>query len=155
MAAVGQVDLPQPQSRLHLNINRRSLGRSGRETALRSCRRKAQRRRRVENDPPPLWVPAVLPRYARKSARRRARDQGGPMTDTKIEVQGTCDEQFEAVREAFYKNLDEGKDIGASVTVHVEGEPVVDLWGGWTDEERTTAWERDTITNVWSTSKTL
>ena len=77
------------------------------------------------------------------------------MADTKIEVQGTCDAQFEAVREAFYKNLDEGKDVGASVTVHVEGEPVVDLWGGWTDEERTSPWERDTITNVWSTSKTM
>jgi CubicO group peptidase (beta-lactamase class C family) len=32
---------------------------------------------------------------------------------------------------------------------------VVDLWGGWADEEKTRPWERDTITNVWSTTKTM
>jgi CubicO group peptidase (beta-lactamase class C family) len=77
------------------------------------------------------------------------------VADTKTEVHGTCDEQFGPVREAFFKNLDEGRDVGASVTVFLEGEPVVDLWGGWADEARTTPWERDTITNVWSTSKTM
>jgi len=77
------------------------------------------------------------------------------MADTKTEVHGTCDEQFAPVREAFFNNLDEGKDVGASVTVFVEGEPVVDLWGGYSDEERTVPWERDTITNVWSTTKTM
>lgn len=77
------------------------------------------------------------------------------MADATTEVHGTCDEQFAAVREAFYNNLDEGKDVGASVTVFLEGEPVVDLWGGWADEERTVPWGRDTITNVWSTTKTM
>jgi CubicO group peptidase (beta-lactamase class C family) len=70
-------------------------------------------------------------------------------------IQGTCDERFEAVREAFAKNFDEEREVGASVAVFVEGEPVVDLWGGWTDEAHTVPWERDTITNVWSTSKTM
>jgi CubicO group peptidase (beta-lactamase class C family) len=32
---------------------------------------------------------------------------------------------------------------------------VVDLWGGWSDEARTTPWTRDTIVNVWSTTKTV
>jgi CubicO group peptidase (beta-lactamase class C family) len=77
------------------------------------------------------------------------------MADTKTEVHGACDAQFEAVREAFFNNLDEGKDVGASVTVYLEGEPVVDLWGGWTDEERTVPWEGGTVTNVWSTTKTM
>ncbi|MGH9047894.1 MAG: serine hydrolase domain-containing protein [Acidimicrobiales bacterium] len=75
------------------------------------------------------------------------------MTDAGI--QGTCDAQFEAVREAFTKNFENESDIGASVAVYLEGEPVVDLWGGWADEERTIPWERDSITNVWSTSKTM
>jgi CubicO group peptidase (beta-lactamase class C family) len=70
-------------------------------------------------------------------------------------IQGTCDEQFEGVREAFAKNFDEERELGASVAVFVEGEPVVDLWGGWIDEGHTQPWERDTITNVWSTSKTM
>ncbi|SEG97435.1 CubicO group peptidase, beta-lactamase class C family [Nonomuraea solani] len=44
---------------------------------------------------------------------------------------------------------------GASVAVFVDGEPVVDLWGGYADAGRTVAWERDTITHVWSTTKTM
>jgi CubicO group peptidase (beta-lactamase class C family) len=71
------------------------------------------------------------------------------------EVQGLCDERFEAVREAFRVNFDEGRDVGASVAVTVDGEPVVDLWGGCADEARTRPWERDTIVNVYSTTKTM
>ncbi|MEZ5250667.1 MAG: serine hydrolase domain-containing protein [Ilumatobacteraceae bacterium] len=37
----------------------------------------------------------------------------------------------------------------------LHGEPVVDLWGGWADHERTKPWEADTIVNVWSTTKTM
>jgi CubicO group peptidase (beta-lactamase class C family) len=77
------------------------------------------------------------------------------MADAAGEIKGTCDERFEAVREAFQKNFDQGLDVGASVAVFVEGEPVVDLWGGFADEARTVPWERDTITNVWSTTKTM
>jgi len=39
--------------------------------------------------------------------------------------------------------------------VYLHGEPVVDIWGGWADAEKTRPWERDTITNVWSTTKTM
>ncbi len=73
------------------------------------------------------------------------------MTD----IQGTCDERYQAVHSAFAANFDEGGDVGASVAVLVDGEPVVDLWGGFVDEARTTPWQRDTITNVWSTTKTM
>jgi CubicO group peptidase (beta-lactamase class C family) len=71
------------------------------------------------------------------------------------DVHGTCDSRFEGVRETLANSLDAGTDVGASVAVLVEGEPVVDIWGGFADEERTTRWERDTITNVWSTTKTM
>jgi CubicO group peptidase (beta-lactamase class C family) len=71
------------------------------------------------------------------------------------EVQGTCDERYETVRATLANSLDAGTDVGASVAVLVEGEPVVDIWGGHVDEERTKPWERDTITNVWSTTKTM
>ena len=37
----------------------------------------------------------------------------------------------------------------------VEGETVVDLWGGFADEARTRPWQRDTIVNVYSTTKTM
>ena len=71
------------------------------------------------------------------------------------EVGGTCDERFELVRTTFAKSLDAGADVGASVAVYLDGEPVVDIWGGYADEARTQPWERDTITNVWSTTKTM
>ena len=36
---------------------------------------------------------------------------------------------------------------------HVDGRAVVDLWGGWADPARSRPWERDTLVNVWSTTK--
>jgi len=71
------------------------------------------------------------------------------------EVHGTCDDRFGGVKDVLGANLDSGSDIGASVAVYLDGEPVVDLWGGWVDEEKSAPWERDTITNVWSTTKTM
>jgi len=77
------------------------------------------------------------------------------VSDATGEIQGTCDEKFAAVREAFQKNFDDELDVGASVAVYLEGESVVDLWGGFADPDRTVPWERDSITNVWSTTKTM
>jgi CubicO group peptidase (beta-lactamase class C family) len=70
------------------------------------------------------------------------------------DLHGTCTDRFSAVREALAASLD-NKDVGASVAVYVDGEPVVDLWGGHADADRTTPWERDTITHTWSTTKTM
>jgi CubicO group peptidase (beta-lactamase class C family) len=71
------------------------------------------------------------------------------------EVSGSCDPRFEQVRQAFESNFDQGLDVGASVAVFLDGEPVVDLWGGHVDVERTRPWREDTIINVWSTAKTM
>jgi CubicO group peptidase (beta-lactamase class C family) len=69
-------------------------------------------------------------------------------------LEGTCDERFGAVCDALAASLDKD-DVGASVAVYVDGEPMVDMWGGYADAERTRPWERDTITNTWSTTKTM
>ena len=71
------------------------------------------------------------------------------------EVHGTCEPRFEPVRRVLSEQIDTGADLGASVAVFVHGEPVVDIWGGWADEDKTRPWERDTLTNVWSTTKTM
>ncbi len=71
------------------------------------------------------------------------------------EIQGSFDERFAPLAEVLSGALDRGDDLGASVAVTVEGQPVVDIWGGWADAERTRPWERDTIVNVWSTTKTM
>ena len=37
------------------------------------------------------------------------------------DIQGTCDERFEAVRSALAKNLDSGEELGASIVVDIDG----------------------------------
>ena len=81
-------------------------------------------------------------------------------TFARMEIDGICDDRFTGVREAFAANFGEGaepRDVGASVAVTLHGELVVDLWGGTVDTDTATGvpWERDTIINVWSTTKTL
>jgi CubicO group peptidase (beta-lactamase class C family) len=71
------------------------------------------------------------------------------------EVHGTCDDRFIGVRDVLAANLDNGQDVGASVAVIVDGKMVVDIWGGLIDQETGAPWERDTIINVWSTTKTM
>jgi len=70
------------------------------------------------------------------------------------DIQGSYDDLFIAVPTAFAGMLDAG-DAGGSVAVLVDGEPVVDVWGGYADAGRTAPWQRDTIVNVWSVTKTM
>ena len=72
-------------------------------------------------------------------------------------IDGTCDPRFEIVRQTFKENFDQLGDVGASVAATVDGQPVVDLWGGTctTDAGPDTAWQADTIINVWSCTKTM
>ncbi|WP_330256049.1 serine hydrolase domain-containing protein [Nocardia sp. NBC_00565] len=70
------------------------------------------------------------------------------------DVRGSYDARFVGVAQALVASLD-ADDVGASAAVYVDGEPVVDIWGGYVDVERTVMWEADTIVNVWSTTKTM
>jgi CubicO group peptidase (beta-lactamase class C family) len=68
-------------------------------------------------------------------------------------IDGTCDDRFTAVRSAFERNFAEHGEMGASVCVTLDGESVVDLWGGTADSATGAAWQRDTIGVVWSCTK--
>ncbi|MEV0640410.1 serine hydrolase domain-containing protein [Streptomyces sp. NPDC050619] len=70
-------------------------------------------------------------------------------------LDGVCDPRFAEMGARLSESLDSGEELGASIAVAIDGEPVVDLWGGWTDPSRTVPWQRDTITNVWSCTKTV
>lgn len=70
-------------------------------------------------------------------------------------IDGICGDRFGAVRRELEQCLDSGDELGASIVVDVDGDVAVDLWGGHRDEARTQPWQRDTITNVWSTTKTV
>ena len=71
------------------------------------------------------------------------------------EVQGYVHDRFAAVRPVFKGNLDSGADVGAAFAATLEGETVVDLWGGYADAAKTRPWREDTIVNVYSTTKTM
>jgi CubicO group peptidase (beta-lactamase class C family) len=71
------------------------------------------------------------------------------------EIHGTCDERFESVRDALARNLDSGEELGASLVLDLDGDIVIDMWGGFRDQDQTVPWTQDTITNVWSTTKTV
>jgi CubicO group peptidase (beta-lactamase class C family) len=73
------------------------------------------------------------------------------MTD----IQGLCPPQFDAVRQAFEANFAEGQELGARFSLAVDGEIVVDLYGGWADRRETKPFGPDTLTPVFSTTKAI
>lgn len=72
-----------------------------------------------------------------------------------VDINGSCDARFAHVREAFERNFTDRGDVGASFAMTIEGEFVVDLWGGHRDAAGTEPWLPDTIVNVYSSTKTM
>jgi CubicO group peptidase (beta-lactamase class C family) len=72
-----------------------------------------------------------------------------------ISIEGTCDPRFQRVKDAFAANFETAHEVGAAVAMYIDGKPVVDLWGGHSDQARTQPWNRDTLVNVYSTTKGL
>ena len=68
-------------------------------------------------------------------------------------VSGKCDPKFERVREEFERNFKEREEVGASVCVTLDGETVVDLWGGTADVDTGKPWKEDTVSVVFSSTK--
>jgi CubicO group peptidase (beta-lactamase class C family) len=77
------------------------------------------------------------------------------MSDHPTVLGGTCSARFDPLRELFAAKLESGEDLGASLALNIDGEMVVDLWGGWADEARTVPRTENTITNVFSTTKSM
>lgn len=75
------------------------------------------------------------------------------MAASTVEIQGTCDSRFAAVRDAFASNFADFDEVGAGVALTVEGRLVVDLWGGHADAARSRPWRPDTVVNVFSSTK--
>ena len=70
-------------------------------------------------------------------------------------LNGYCDPRFQRVRDALAQGIETGEEIGASLCVNIDGEDVIDLWGGWRDKERSTPWTEDTVVAVFSATKTV
>ncbi|KAM5350914.1 hypothetical protein ACJ41O_003637 [Fusarium nematophilum] len=70
-------------------------------------------------------------------------------------IHGNCDAKFHEVRALLERFIDSGEELGASITINIDGKEVVDIWGGYADENRTHPWKEDTIVNVFSCTKTV
>lgn len=71
-----------------------------------------------------------------------------------VPISGRCDPRFERVREVFVENFDRG-ELGAALTAWVDGECVIDVWGGFADRARSRPWEEDTLACFYSLGKPL
>jgi CubicO group peptidase (beta-lactamase class C family) len=74
---------------------------------------------------------------------------------TNVTINGEYDPKFARVRDAVAENFAQRGEVGAAASVTVDGRCVVDLWAGHADKAKTQPWSRDTIVNVWSTTKGL
>jgi len=70
-----------------------------------------------------------------------------------VKVEGTCDPKFDRVKDAFVENFEKRNEVGAAAAVMLDGKSVVDIWAGHADREKTRPWTRDTLVNVYSTTK--
>ncbi len=70
-------------------------------------------------------------------------------------VHGHADARFDKVADALAEELSSGAEVGAAIAIDVDGESVLDIWGGYADAAKTIPWGEDTIINVWSSTKTV
>ena len=70
-----------------------------------------------------------------------------------MEIHGECDPQFSKVKETFEKLYREDREIGSCFAVYKDGNPLVDLWGGFQDKDKTKPWQKDNLVTVYSTTK--
>ena len=66
---------------------------------------------------------------------------------------GTYDPKFEGVVEAFMENYRVEDELGSAVAVTLDGRPMVDIWGGFANHQRSHPWKRDTLVCMMSVAK--
>ena len=73
--------------------------------------------------------------------------------DLPITVSGHVEPGFEAVRDSFLANFEQGQEAGATVAVYHRGKPVVDLAAGLRDLTSGEPYSRETLQPVFSATK--
>jgi CubicO group peptidase (beta-lactamase class C family) len=104
-----------------------------------------------------MTPPASSTRSSTESIESKQPQTEQPLSEKASEatVFGYCHPDYQKVYQAFEDNLKYRNEIGACVSVVVEGETVVDLWGGFKDEQHTHPWEEDTLVCVMSVTKAI
>ena len=70
-------------------------------------------------------------------------------------INGLCPPRFDPVRRAFEANFAAGDEVGARFTATLEGEVILDLWGGHTDRTGETPFDDQTLVPVFSSTKAI
>jgi CubicO group peptidase (beta-lactamase class C family) len=73
--------------------------------------------------------------------------------DGAVQLGGSVDARFTAVRDVFADVLDGQSGTGAAFAVWCDGISVVDIWGGYSDVGRRAPWRRESIVQPYSVSK--
>ena len=68
-----------------------------------------------------------------------------------LEVKGYTDPKFKTIKDVFKENFKEFNEVGASFAVFYDNKFVVDIWGGYSNPEKTKPWNQDSIAKVYST----
>ncbi len=69
-----------------------------------------------------------------------------------VAINGTTSPAFQSMTETF-RSLWDDIEVGAAITAYVDGEKVVDLWGGYLDADLSRPWQADSLANVYSATK--
>ena len=68
-------------------------------------------------------------------------------------IEGICEDKYLAVKELFLELHKTDREIGSSFAVYKDGNPVIDIWGGFSDKDKINSWQQNTLATVWSTTK--
>ena len=70
-------------------------------------------------------------------------------------IKGHCDKEFLELKNILENQLITNYELGASIAVELDGKEVVNLYGGYIDENKNHEWEKDTLVNVFSVTKAV
>jgi len=68
-------------------------------------------------------------------------------------LHGSYDARFRSVADAFIANFREEQELGAACSVVIDGETMVDLWGGWARADQSQEWSAHSIVCMMSVAK--
>ncbi|HEX3365052.1 serine hydrolase domain-containing protein [Phenylobacterium sp.] len=72
-----------------------------------------------------------------------------------VEIAGFAPARFAVVKDAFAASFETGEELGARFTLVEAGDTVLDIWAGFADRGRTRAFDEETLTPIFSTTKAL
>jgi CubicO group peptidase (beta-lactamase class C family) len=70
-------------------------------------------------------------------------------------MQLNADELRARIEPLFHENFEKFGELGAAISIWQNGEPLLDLHGGFCDTRREHAWTEETIVAIWSATKGL